>query len=134
MTTVVDSSVVVAALICSGPVGHWAEEQLSGRDLIAPNLVLVESANILRRAALAGDVSDDVASLAYADLMALRIRLFPYEPFAERIWELRGNLTAYDAWYVSVAEVVEAPLATLDDRLARATEPRCEFLTMVDDA
>lgn len=128
MTTVVDSSLVVAALIDSGPVGQWSEEQLSGRDLVAPNLVLVESANILRRAVLAGDVSDDVASLAYADLMALRIRLFPYEPFAERIWELRGNLTAYDAWYVSVAEAVGAPLATLDERLTRATGPRCGFL------
>src|SRR5581483_6742011 len=120
--------------------GRWLQEYLraqlvelarrlvAGQPLAAPHLMPVEAANILRRAALAGDLSDDIASLAHADLVALPAELFPYEPFATRIWELRGAVTAYDAWYVALAESLAVPLATLDGRLARAPGPRCRFL------
>jgi predicted nucleic acid-binding protein len=128
VTAVVDASVVVAALIDDGPAGRWAEELLASTPLAAPHLMPVEAANILRRAALAGDVSDDIASLAHADLLAVGVELFPYELLAERIWELRGAVTAYDGWYVALAESLKAPLATLDARLARAPGPRCKFI------
>ena len=128
MTAVVDASVVVAALIDDGPVGRWAEELVISRPLAAPHLMPVEAANILRRAALAGDVSDDIAGLAHADLLALAVELFPYDVLADRIWELRGAVTAYDGWYVALAESLKAPLATLDDRLTRAPGPRCSFI------
>ena len=128
MTAVVDASVVVAALIDDGPVGRWAEELVVSTPLAAPHLMPVEAANILRRAALASDVSDDIASLAHADLVALAVELFPYDLLAERIWELRGAVTAYDGWYVALAESLKAPLATLDDRLTRAPGPRCSFI------
>jgi predicted nucleic acid-binding protein len=128
MTLVVDASVVVAALVDSGPDGEWAEGLLAGDDLAAPHLLPVEVANILRRAELAGEISRETASLAHADLLALRIGLFSYEPFAARIWDLRSNLTAYDAWYVALAETLSAKLATLDSRLSRAPGPKCEFL------
>lgn len=87
----------------------------------------VEAANILRRAALAGSLSADVAALANEDLLQLRVDLFPYEPHGRRVWELRNNLTAYDAWSVALAESLGVPLVTLDGRLAGATGPRCEF-------
>jgi predicted nucleic acid-binding protein len=128
VTAVVDASVVVAALIDDGPVGRWAEELVVSTPLAAPHLMPVEAANILRRAALAGDVSDDIATLAHADLLALAVELFPYDVLAERIWELRGAVTAYDGWYVALAESLQAPLATLDDRLTRAPGPRCSFI------
>ena len=128
MTAVVDASVVVAALIDDGPVGRWAEELLVSAPLAAPHLMPVEAANILRRAALAGDVSDDIASLAHADLVALAVELFPYDVLAERIWELRAAVTAHDGWYVALAESLKAPLATLDNRLTRAPGPRCSFI------
>ena len=128
MTLVVDASVVVASLVDSGPDGAWAEQQLLSGPLAAPHLMPVEAANILRLAAIRGDISQDTASLAHADLVALRIELFPYGPFASRVWELRGNITAYDAWYVSLAESLEVKLATLDGKLARATGPRCNFV------
>ena len=60
-------------------------------------------------------------------LLFLRIDLFPYGPFAARVWELRGNLTSYDAWYVALAETLDAQLATLDLRLSRSPGPRCLF-------
>src|SRR5438067_1111731 len=118
---------VVAALVDSGADGRWAEALLAGDSLAAPHLLTVEAANILRRSALAGAISAEQASLAHADLVELRVELFPYAPFASRIWELRGNVTCYDAWYVAVAEALDAPLATLDARLSRASGPRCRF-------
>ncbi|OBA78725.1 twitching motility protein PilT [Mycobacterium sp. 1164966.3] len=127
MTLVVDSSLVVAALVDTGPVGRWADRLLASDDLAAPHLMPVEAANILRRAAMAGEISADSAALAHADLLALRVGLFAYEPFAERVWELRKNLAAYDAWYVALAELLSAPLATLDPRLANSSGPRCAF-------
>jgi predicted nucleic acid-binding protein len=127
MTIVVDSSVVVAALIDSGPVGQWAEEQLSSAPLAAPQLMPVEAANILQRSTLTAEISADVASLAHEELGTMPIDLFPYSLVASRVWEMRANVTAYDAWYVALAEMLGARLATLDLRLSRAQGPRCEF-------
>lgn len=124
---VIDASLVVAALIDTGPAGSWAEEMLVSDALAAPHLLQVEVANILRRAVRGRHIPVEVAALAHNDLLALRIELFPYEPFAERVWALRASVSAYDAWYVSLAEALGAPLATLDGKLARASGPRCGF-------
>ena len=121
----VDASAVVAGLVDSGPDGRWAERVLTSGPLAAPNLLPAEVANVVRRAALTGKISADAANLAHADLQALRVDLFPYEPFAGRIWELRGHVTCYDAWYVALAEYLDCPLATLDGRLARAPGVKC---------
>jgi predicted nucleic acid-binding protein len=126
---VLDASAAVALLVDVGPDGTWAEQVLAEEQIAAPHLMPVEAANILRRAAARGEISADVAALAHADLLALPVDLFPYEPFAPRVWELRENLTAYDAWYVALAEALSAKLATLDGALSRAPGPRCSFLT-----
>lgn len=65
--------------------------------------------------------------MAHSRLTDLPVMLHPYPPFASRVWELRNNVSAYDAWYVALAESLEAPLVTLDRRLMRATGPRCAF-------
>ena len=125
---VIDASMVVAALIDSGTDGRWAESLLTSDSLAAPHLLAAEASNILRRSALTDTISAEQASLAYSDLLDLRVELFPYAPFATRIWDLRDNVTCYDAWYVALAEALNAPLATLDVRLARASAPRCRFM------
>jgi len=119
--------VVVAALVDGGADGSWSESLLASGDLCAPHLLPVEVTNTLRRAVQRRVLSRDVAALAHADLLDLRIELFPFAPFGSRIWALRDNVTAYDAWYVALAETLGAPLATLDKRLSRAAGPRCEF-------
>jgi predicted nucleic acid-binding protein len=96
---VIDASLVVAALVDSGDDGVWAAELLATEPLAAPHLMPVEVANILRRAVRNREISDDTAALAHADLLDLRVELFSYAPFADRVWELRANLTAHDAWY-----------------------------------
>lgn len=129
MTLVVDASMVVSALVDAGRAGAWAESLLAAEALAAPHLMPVEVASILRRAAAAGDITADVAAMAHADLLDLRVELFPYAPFAARVWELRDNVTCYAAWYVALAESLGSGVATLDLRLARATGPRCDFET-----
>lgn len=69
------------------------------------------------RAALQGKSMQEYLRAAYEDLMQLSIELFSFDPFADRIWELRHNITSYEAWYVAVAEALRLPLATLDERL-----------------
>ncbi|MGO9560635.1 MAG: type II toxin-antitoxin system VapC family toxin [Acidimicrobiales bacterium] len=125
----IDASVMVAALVDAGPVGSWAESVLLSGPLAAPHLLPIETANVLRRLALAGDISADVAALAHRDLLAIRMELFPYAPLGDRVWELRPNVTAYDASYVALAELLGAPLATLDMRLTRLKSVTCEFAT-----
>jgi len=129
VTLVVDASMVVSALVDVGSTGAWAESLLAAEPLAAPQLMPVEAANILRRAAATGDISADIASMAHVDLLDLRVELFPYAPFAARVWALRDNLTSYNAWYVALAEYLGASVATLDRRLARATGPHCGFET-----
>lgn len=128
MSLVVDSSVLVAALVDSGPIGIWAEQVLSRGSLHAPELARVEATNILRRLELAKQLTTAEANAAHEDLMQLDMELFTFDPFADRIWELRHTVTSYDAWYVAVAEALRLPLATLDGRLSRAKGIACKFL------
>jgi predicted nucleic acid-binding protein len=88
-----------------------------------------EVAGAIRWAEIRGVISQQTATAAYLDLLALPVELFEYRSFAARIWQLRANVTPTDAWYVALAEVLDAPLATLDRRLSRAPGPTCRFLT-----
>ena len=129
MTTVVDASVLVAALVDSGREGKWAESVIIGGSLVGPELVLAEASNILRRLEGAGKISRLEATSAHWDLLRLDLELFPFAPFAERVWALRDNLTSYDAWYVVLAETLNCPLVTLDRKLSRASGPTCDIVT-----
>ena len=128
MTVVVDASAVVAGLVSEDPDGQWARRQLARTFLAAPAHLFVEVSNVLRRSVLSGNVSREVAALAHDDLLQLQVTVFPFAPFASRIWDLHPAVTAYDAGYVALAEALEAPLVTLDRRLARANGPTCDFL------
>ena len=128
MRAVLDASVLVAAVADTGPDGKWSETALAAGGLAGPELVLAETVNILRRMELTGRVSRIAASLLQAHIMRLDLQLFPFAPFAERVWALRHNLTCYDAWYVAVAEAIGCPLVTLDRRLSLAPGPTCRIV------
>src|SRR5260370_15591858 len=129
LSIVVDSSVLVAALVEVGQHGIWAENVLVRGSLHAPELARAEATNILRRLERAKLITTPEANGAQDDLMQLDIDLFSFEPFADRIWELRHNVTSYDAWYVALAEALKLPLATLYETLANSNGVACEFLT-----
>jgi predicted nucleic acid-binding protein len=127
MTIVIDASVIVAALVDTGRDGIWAESLIASEILVAPELVMVETTNILRRLELSKELSPLQSGQAQQDLMRLDIQLFPFHPFAERVWALRKNITSYDAWYVAPAEALGCSLATLDIKLKNASGANCSF-------
>jgi len=126
---VCDASALVALMLDGGPDGQWAAAALSGADLVAPSLVGFEAANIIRRHDLAGLVSADQAAQAHADLLDLAIEHWPYVLLAPRAWQLRQNLSIYDAGYVALAEFTDATLVTLDRRISSAPGLRCTIAT-----
>ncbi|MDQ3782699.1 MAG: type II toxin-antitoxin system VapC family toxin [Actinomycetota bacterium] len=128
MNLVADASVVVAALADDGTDGRWAADLLAIRDIGAPHHMPCEVTNVLRRSVARGTISAAEAAIAHADLMSMPVELLPFGPVASRVWQLGDSVTSYDAWYVALAEALDVPLATLDQRLARASGPRCRFL------
>jgi predicted nucleic acid-binding protein len=123
--TVVDASVVFSALV-RGEHADWAEEHLSaaggGRSLWAPHLIDAEVGHALRRRVAARKLPDDSASAALGKLAELPLRRVVHTGLLDRAWQLRHNLTFYDGIYVALAELLGAPLITLDRRLARAVD------------
>jgi predicted nucleic acid-binding protein len=122
---VVDASVLVVALADDGPDGDSARARLRGERLAIPELADLEVASVLRRQIRAGGLDGRRAGLALDDLAALPAQRAPHGPLLARCWELRDNLTVYDAAYVALAEAMHAALLTGDRRLARATGPQC---------
>lgn len=123
---VIDASAVVALLTDHDAAGSWVAESVQGQALTAPHLMPYEAANILRRLGLSGILDGTTVSLAHDDLVELTVDLVPYHLVAARAFELRDNLTAYDASYVALAEALEIPLVTLDQRIPGAPGVRCE--------
>lgn len=123
---VVDASVVVTALADDGADGAAARVRLRGERLVAPQLIDLEVTSAWRRLVAAGGLDEHRAALALADLRSLRVDRVPHLPLVERCWELRENLTIYDAAYVALAEIMGIVLLTADARLAAAPGTRCE--------
>ncbi|MDK1009815.1 MAG: type II toxin-antitoxin system VapC family toxin [Actinomycetota bacterium] len=97
-----------------------------GGDIAAPDLVDVETVSVLRKRWLSGDLTDEEFRAAIEDLGDLPISRHPALPFMDRAYELRANLTPYDAAYVALAETPGCAFLTADGRLASAPEPHCE--------
>ena len=123
---VCDASALVALLTDNGPDGSWATAALAGAELAAPQLLPFEVSNVLRRLERTGILDAVTAAQAHADLLDLTIELWPYEALAARTWELRNTLTAYDAGYVAVAELLGASVVTLDRGISSAPGVRCD--------
>ena len=124
---VVDASVIVTALADDGDDGDRVRDRLRDERLIAPHLIDLEVASAWRRLAAAGALDQRRARFALEDLRALRIERAPHGPLLSRCWQLRENLTVYDAAYVALAEVLDVTLLTADTRLAAASAARCEI-------
>ena len=116
---VVDTSAIVDVLVSSEP-DPELRSLVSQGDVHAPHLLDVEVVSALRRHVARGTLSADRAADARKDFEALTIVRYPHVPLLDRIWELRENLTAYDAAYVALSELLGAPLVTCDASLARA--------------
>jgi predicted nucleic acid-binding protein len=123
---VVDASVLAPALADDGDDGDRARLRLRGEQLVAPELVDLEVLSTLRRAVRAGRLDERRSGQALDDLAALPLRRVPHLPLLARAWELRDNLTAYDAAYVALAESLRALLLTADGGIEKASGVRCD--------
>jgi predicted nucleic acid-binding protein len=118
---VVDASVLVSLLT-----GALPPSAVEGEELAAPHLVDNEVAQVLRRLVRAGTYSATDGQHILDSYLTLAIRRFPSRPLLQRVWELRDNLSAYDATYVALAEGLSVPLLTADARMERAPGVRCQ--------
>ena len=118
---VLDASAVLELLLRTDA-GRRVQERIRDNDvtLHAPHLLGIEVAQVMRRLEAAGELSNARAAHALADLQLLDVEHYDHELLLPRVWKLRKNLTAYDAAYVALAELLGAPLVTSDRRLARA--------------
>jgi predicted nucleic acid-binding protein len=119
---VVDASALVEALLRT-PTADAIEMRLFGvrETLHAPHLLDIEVAQVIRRYAATGEIDQERGHAALVDLGDFPLRRYPHGFLLPRVWELRNNLTAYDAVYVALAEILDAPLLTRDRRLAAAS-------------
>lgn len=118
---VVDASAALSALLNAGP----ARQALSSDQLHAPHLIDSEVANGLRRQVLADRLGTAGASRALDVWRRLGTVRHPALPLLDRVWQLRDNLSAYDATYVALAESLGCELLTADGRMARAPGLQC---------
>ncbi len=118
---VIDASAIVEVLLQkNGAEGIEARIFRPGETLHCPHLLDLEVMQALRRCFRNRELDGDRSLQAIADLEGLPLKRYAHDPFLGRIWDLRQNLTAYDACYVALAEALDAPLLTCDSRLASA--------------
>lgn len=118
---VLDASAAVLGLLNDGD----ARQVLAGERVVCPHLADSELVHALRAQVRRGDIAEQDAARALDTWARLGVERVAAIGMLARVWELRENLSAYDATYVAVAEALEAPLVTADGRLARAPGPTC---------
>ena len=128
---VMDASVLANVIGDDGDDGHRARQEFrAAGDVAAPDLVDVETVAVLRKRWLAGTITEHRFADAIGDLEDLGIDRYPVLQFMRRAYDLRANVTAYDAAYVVLAETLDCVLLTADERLANATGPRCRICVL----
>jgi predicted nucleic acid-binding protein len=118
---VVDTSAILEVLAARNPAPGLAQRLADDGDLHAPHLIDVEILHALRRIAMRGEISEDRAADVRSDFADTAIVRYGHLPLSDRMWELRHNLSAYDAAFVALAELLDVPLVTCDGRVASAS-------------
>ena len=127
---VVDASAVVALLTDEGRLGQFVAATLTANETAYPSLMPYEVVSALRSLCMRGALADSVADQALRNITTFPGIGFEFEELARRAWQLRHNLTIYDAAYVALAEMIDCPLLTLDRRLVAATGTQCRFVDL----
>ena len=127
---VVDASIVGDALLIDGEAGAAAARALAADDTwAAPAHLTIEVLSVLRKHYLGGRLSATRAGQVLGALQTLEFERVDNSLLIDRIWELKENVSVYDAAYVAAAELLEVPLLTGDTRLTTASRPRCQMIT-----
>ncbi len=121
---VLDTSAALTVLAAGDPPRELVERLAGDGDLHGPHLLDTEMLHAVRWLTARGDLSEERAADVLYDFSELALVRYPHWPLKERVWELRHNLTAYDATFVALAELLDVPLLTCDSRLAAAPAHR----------
>lgn len=125
---VVDASALLEALLRTSAAKDVEDRLFAPRQTLhAPHLLDVEVAQVIRRYVASGEIDSERGRMALTDLADFPLRRYPHDVLLPRIWDLRNNLTAYDAAYVALAEALDTPLLTRDKRLATAAGHRAQI-------
>ena len=125
---VVDASVIADALCGSGPTADTARRAIRGKRWAAPEHLRGETFSVIRGRTLGGKLSREAGERAVRRLSEVVVRTLSCSPLLDRMWELRDNLSGYDAAYVAAAEVLAVPLVTGDRRVEAAPGLRCRVV------
>jgi predicted nucleic acid-binding protein len=124
---VIDASVVIELFLNTFRASKLRQRLFENdRSFFAPHLIDIEVTQTLRRFVYKREMSSERAQLSLGDFAALPLQRYAHTSFIPRIWELRDSLSAYDATYVALAEALEMPLLTCDEKLARANGHRAK--------
>ncbi len=122
---VADASVIAPVVADGGSDGVRFRQRLHGEQIATPDLLRVEVVSVIRRQLHVGTIDVTQAEQALVDLLELPLAVYPTAPLLRRCWQLRDNLTTYDACYIALAETLGCSLLTADTRLSRAPATRC---------
>jgi predicted nucleic acid-binding protein len=128
---VIDASVLVTVLTDDSGAGRRLAGELAGDEAAAPHLLDCEVVSAILRLRRQGNLSETRARQALADLGRFPVERFPHAGLVERMWQLGGSITAYDAAYVALGEALAAPLLTCDAKLSRAQGHECEIRLVI---
>jgi predicted nucleic acid-binding protein len=133
--TVFDASVLVDALVVAGPAGEDARNALRDCSVLhVPSIFTAEATSAVRGMLARDEIGLGLARGAVSKIKAVRTVPYPFDPFLDRVWELRHNLSVYDGWYVALAESLNTSLVTADRRLVQAPGPQCPVVDVAQFA
>lgn len=126
---VLDASAAADVILKVEPKASRIRERMGNSEggIHVPHIFEIEVLSTLRRHFFSGDLSEEREAEALHDLSTMTLTRHPHTPFIERIWELKENVTAYDAAYIALSETLDAPLITSDGRLARSSGHRARI-------
>ena len=127
---VADASVIARAVADGGPDGARFRQRLRGEQIAAPDLLRVEVVSVARRQLRLGTIDTTQAERALVDLLELPVAVYPTAALRRRCWQLRDNITSFDACYIALAETLDCRLLTADSRLAHVPGPTCPIETI----
>ena len=127
---VVDASCAVDVLLGTSRFERVRSAMADDGDLVAPHLLDAEVTSVIHQHLREGRIDETAATQAIEELAVWPLQRFGHSPLLGRVWQLRDNLRTWDALYVALAEVLDAPLLTANTRLANASGPRCSLLVI----
>ncbi|WP_030160787.1 type II toxin-antitoxin system VapC family toxin [Glycomyces sp. NRRL B-16210] len=127
---VLDNSALIEYLTEDSELGRRVRQLLIGQEIAVPHSIDLECVSVLRRLVRHGQLDVDRATAALELFRQMALRRYDHVSLLPRIWELRGNMTSYDAAFAALAEQLGASLLTVDKKFDKTPGLRCQVLNL----